>query len=261
MGLPKIEGRIVVGATCNVDVQENGAGGPFTVAFTAGNYFLADLCVHIGAALTASASLAGTYTCSIDDGTDSATGRVTISATGISNFTLAWSTSTSQALRDALGFTGNLTPAAASHQTTAASRHIWLPTAGRAECQLADGDDGAIIKTASVSVSPSGTTRTWVGSSTRYENLLSFKNVKGYRMLTSLETRTNESLQTFWTYSIGLGLPIRYYKERATDGTYNTYVADEEATSKFDPEKFDPTWDGTQSLWNWRARVFKYTGT
>lgn len=257
----KFESRITVGASCNLDVTEiGGGGGPFTVALTAGDYYLTALCTHIAAVLTANGSLAGTYSCSVSDDTDSSTGRVTISATGITSFTLAWSTTTAIVVRTGLGFTGTLTPSAASHTATPASPHIWLPTCGRSDGVMGDGDDGFPMKTASVAVAPSGVTRSWVGASTRYENSIAFDCLKGYRVLTSQEVVANESLQTFWTNSIGLGKPFRWHKDRSVDATYNLWTAMQSGVETFRPERLIANHYGPNALFRWSCPVYKYTG-
>lgn len=262
MPFGKLESRITVGATCNVDVTEiGGGGGPFTVALVAGEYYASDLCAYIAATLTANGSLSGTYSCSLSDDTDSSTGKTTISATGITSFTLAWSTTTAQAVRDALGYTGTLTPSAASHLSTYACRHLWLPTCGRTDGVMGDGDAGFPVKLASVSVAPSGVTRSWVGAATRYEGTVAFDGLRGYRTLTSQEAVVNESLQTFWTYSIGLGKPFRYHKDRSVDGTYNAFVAHEEGVRTFRPERMIANHYGPNACWRWSSPVYRYTGS
>src|SRR3990167_10075953 len=107
---PKLEARIPASVAMTVRVVEVGGGGTVTVtvvpALAAGNYLKSATAylTTIANALTNDATLAGTYTLTVSDGNDSATGKTTLAATGITSFTITWSDTTyGQRLADVLG--------------------------------------------------------------------------------------------------------------------------------------------------------------
>src|SRR3990167_5593249 len=133
MALEKLEALIRFAASHSISVEEftpNVASTPVVVAAASTDYFLrstTNLLTTIGTNLTNDGTLGGTYTLSLDDTSDSATGKVTISATGVTTFNVTW---TSTTLRDYLGFTANLS-GAASYTGTNQARFLWLPNVGR----------------------------------------------------------------------------------------------------------------------------------
>ena len=259
MPFAKLESRYTIPANCQATHAQVGGGtASYTFSLAEGTYYLVDLCAYVQAQLNAQAG-GSTYTVTIDDDADTSTGKITITKTSAGTFTLTWTLSTG--LRDALGFTGTLTPTAAAFTSTNASPHIWLPTCGRTDAALGDGDDGWPVKTAAVNVATSGATYSWVGAATRYENVMAFDSIKGYRAITSQEAVVNESLQTFWTYGPGLGKPFRYYKSRATDGTYNAFCAAQQGVETFRPERVVANHYGPNALFRWSCPVYKYTGS
>ena len=82
MALPKLEGRITFASAQDIAVVDGGGGGTATVA--AGNYYLtsaSDAGFSLLAALkTALEALPGavTYTITLDDTSDTSTGKITI---------------------------------------------------------------------------------------------------------------------------------------------------------------------------------------
>lgn len=259
----KLEGRITVGATANVDVTEiGGGGGPFTVTITAGDYYPATLCSTIGTLLTNNPSLSGTYTCSLSDDTDASTGKVTISATGITSFTLTWATSTSQAIRDALGFTGNLSPTAASHTSANACPYLWLPNVGRTNAMGPEPISSSLrlgvpMMDYRLTRAPTGASKRLV-SNTTYVESLEFHYVSGAKAAKRLESVTNESWETFYTTVLGGGKQIRYYPDRSSDTTYGTVVVENGADAAAQP--MNPQWTN-QAVAHYRVgplRVFEY---
>lgn len=258
MPFSKLESRYTIPPNCQLALTQTGGGTASVpnLSFAEGNYYLIDLLAQVQTQLNAQGG-GSAYTVTVDDNTDSSTGKVTITKSA-GTFTITWSLSSG--LRDALGFTGTLTPAAVTFTGGSASPHIWLPTCGRVTAALGDGDSGWPTKTGTVAISPDGTTRTWVSASTRYEDVIAFDCLRGYRVLQSHEAVVNESLQTFWTYSIGLGKPFRYYKDRSVDGTYVPYVAFEEPMLSFRPERLIENQYGPNAMYRYRCPVAKYTG-
>lgn len=216
-GLPKYEGRITV-PTGGYAVSVTDSGGTASVTLAAGDYYpnsSTALLSTFAAELTANSTLAGTYTCTSDDDTDAATGRITLAASGGGNVSVTWS---STALRDLLGFTGNLS-GATTYTSTGACKYIYLPNVPRAEAMAPDGSAGVAMTDSSVTVSPSGTSKI-LAYSTRYVNRLAFRFLTGRKTWTAAETYANESLESFYLATIAYGIPLRYHYDRATDGTY-----------------------------------------
>lgn len=218
-GLPKYEARITV-PTGGYSVSVTDSGGTATVTLAAGDYYpnsSTALLSTFATALTSNSTLAGTYTCTSDDDTEAATGRVTLSASGGGNVSVTWSSTT---LRDLLGFTGNLS-GATTYTSTGACKYIYLPNVPRAEPMAPDGSAGVAMTDSSVTVSPSGTSKI-LAYNTRYVNRLAFRMLTGRKTWTAAETYANESLESFYLATIAYGIPLRYHYDRATDGTYVT---------------------------------------
>ena len=253
MALPKLEGIVTISSGSSVSVTETGGGGTASVSLTAGDYSLSELCAYLADALTANATLSGTYSCSVADDSDTSSGKVTISASGITSFTLTW---TSTTVRDALGFVGTLEPTAATFTADDASPWIWLPNVGRSDADLADGDEGDPIRQVAVNCAPSGDVYSWASSALRYETVIEFQHVKGYKGIRSLEVVTNESLQTFFETVISKGIPFRYYTDRSNDDTYTEHVAKQGDAERFGLEPEFKGWRGAQSIWSWRCDTY-----
>jgi hypothetical protein len=225
MALPKLETMITVPTGgWSISVTEDPAATS-SVTVAAGDYFLtstAALLTALKTALDANATLAGTYTVTLDDTADSATGKVTISATGVTTFAITWS---STALRDALGFTGN-TSAALTTTGASQSPNVFLPPV---KCMPnmggPDGSRGTPISDTTVTKSPSGTSKS-IHYGFTYEHTIGFAMAIGSKVRTEYEVVTNESFQTFWvTGGMGQGVPFRYYVDRSDDATYRSWVA------------------------------------
>lgn len=253
MALPKLEGIVTISSGSSVSITETGGGGTASVSLTAGDYSLSELCAHLAVVLTSNGTLSGTYSCSVADGSDTSSGKVTISASGITSFTLTWTDST---VRDAFGFTATLAPTAATFTADDASPWIWLPNVGRSDADLADGDEGDPIRQVAVNCAPSGDVYAWASSALRYETVIEFQNVKGYKGLRSLEVVTNESLQTFFETVISKGIPFRYYADRSDDTTYTEHVAKQGDAERFGLEPQIKGWRGAQSLWTYRVDTY-----
>ncbi len=255
----KLESQYTIPASATASVTQSGGGtASFTLNLTAGTYYLADLCAQLQDDLNTQAG-GSTYSVGVSDDTDTSTGKVTITKSSAGTFTLAWTTSTG--LRAALGFDDDLTPTASAFTGANASPHIWLPTCGRTDAALADGDDGWPVRLASVSVSSSGTVRSWVGAAVRHENVLAWESLRGYRTVASQESVVNESLETFWRASINLGLPVRYHKDRSDDATYNEFAGNPEAVATFRPERVIANHYGPNALWRARFGVYATGGS
>lgn len=221
-GLPKLEGVIRVPSVgWSFDIDEPGAGA--TITIPQARYYLTSTSIPLGlapfieAALNA-AGLDGVYAVRVDDDYDGSTGRLVIAATGVAGFSLGW---VSEAVRDALGFTGDLT-GAAQYISPKSSPHIWLPDGRRYPAMTPDGHPGLPLYGSTVVSSPSGVTHAIRGPKRRGDTL-EFGNVRGekiFEQYASLVT-PNSSLEVF----VDTNFPrkIRYHKNRADDATFVTY--------------------------------------
>lgn len=253
MALPKLEGIVTIPSGSSVSVTETGGGGTAAVSLTAGTYSLSELCAHLASVLTSNGTLSGTYSCSVSDDSDTSTGKVTLSVTGITSFTLTWTDTT---VRDALGYTATLTPTATSFLASNASPWIWLPNVGRSDGDLADGDQGDPIRQVAVNCAPDGSVYSWASSALRYETVIEFQNIRGYKALRSFETVTNESLQTFFETVVSKGIRFRYYIDRSDDTSYTEHVAKQGDAERYGLEPAIKGWRGTNSLWHWRCDTY-----
>jgi hypothetical protein len=222
--LAKLEGRLTTGSTAySMTVSENGGGGVAVDVLAADTDYYptstTSFLTTIGTALTASASLAGTYTATISDST-SGTGKVTlaVSGGGVTQFAVTWTNTT---LRDALGFTGNLT-GTTTYDSQSACPYIWLPNQRRTEPMVPEGYKGFPIVDTTITQSPSGhsVATYWA---TRYSNNLAFRFLTGNKVWRASESVTNESLQSFFETCIAPGNPVRYHYDRDVDATYVTW--------------------------------------
>ena len=246
MALPKIEGMMTIPTGgLSFDVTEVPADTA-TITVAAGNYFLTSttaLLTTIQTALTA-AGLGGTYAVSIDDGSDSSTGKVTISATGITSFAITF---TSTTLRDYLGFTGN-TSAALTATGSNASPYIHLPNVKRMPARAPDGTRGVPVTDATTTVAPSGQS-VGIQYGTRYVDAFGFMFLLGSKTWATYDVVTGESLETFWLNTIGCARPFRYHPDRSDDATYSSYRA--LSPSMFPAVPAIQTWTSSaQSLWH-----------
>lgn len=221
MTLPKLEGHITVPTGgWSISVTEDPAATS-SVTVAAGSYWLTSttsLVTALVTALNANGTLSGTYAATVDDTSATATGKVTISVTGVTTFAITW---TSTSLRNALGWTGN-TSAAASVTSQSSSPYIYLPNVVRTNTMAPDGYKGQPVTDGTVTVSPSGTSK-GITYATRYVDNLEFRFLLGSKTWRTWEVVTNESLQSFYETTIGYGCPLRYHKDRSDDTTYVSY--------------------------------------
>jgi hypothetical protein len=220
-GLSKIEGRVTV-PTGGYSMTVTDSGGTKSViVLAAGSYYPnspagTSILATIGTALTADSTLAGTYTLTSDDTTTTATGKTTLTVTGGgANVQVTWD---STVLRDLLGFSASLT-GAATYQSPKSCQYMFLPNVKRANPMVPEGQIGSPMTDGTFTLAPSGKTKT-LTFATRYRDRLEFRFLSGTKTWTCYEVVANESLQSFWLKTIGLGLPLRYYPDRTDDTTY-----------------------------------------
>lgn len=258
MANPKLEGIIEV--TTQWSVYATDTATTTVIVLPAGSYYwnsvgasVSSACEIIATALTANTQLSRTWTCTIDDDADTSTGKMTL---GVTAGTCAFSWAGGSPDPATVTGLASDASAAASHTGASAAQYLWLPDSGRQPGLLApDGDEGANEEDVSQVVAPSGRINTIRIGSGRYVDNLGFR-CAGHKMWKTYETTTNESMQRFWEQVIREGYQFRYHKDRSTDGTYVTWVA--EAAAKYDAPPLAPDWIGATARYNWASRVRKY---
>lgn len=253
--LGKLEALIPITAVQTMRVTEttpDTAAANHTIAIA--DYYLTSTTSLLTAVKTALDAVSGnsTYTVTLDDTNDSSTGKVTISATGIVSFAIEW---TSTTLRDILGFTGDVT-GAATYTGSNQALYLHLPNCGRTDVGHPAGDVGSPIRDGNIVFAPGSSVTYAMSFATRYRSRLAFSHLLGNKAWTSLETVTNEAFQTFWTYSIAKGYPIRWHKDRNDDADYEPWRV--LRVNELGLEAVNPNWVGTNSLWRYSSDVVKY---
>ena len=222
MARGRVEARITIptgGWSVSVTIT---AIGTFAVTIAAGNYFPTDLLTTFKTQLDAATGADGVFTVSSSWG-ETGTGLVTISHT-IQTFTLTW---TSTDLRDVLGFTGTLTPAATSFAGTLHARGVWLPDC---EQDVDRGTDGGVYETdRGVMVSPLGDVSALVYNVRQRHDGFTWAHITHPRAQITYEVTTGESFEQWWRDTHGA---LRSYFESvpqlriyfsADAGTYYTF--------------------------------------
>lgn len=246
----KLEGEIIL---TSATVLGTFAGSVITIP--AGRYFLNSIGSG-GATRTLLLEIknqldtgpGGTWTVTVDDTTDSATGKVTIARS--SNYTATW---TSTTLRDALGFTTNLSTAGTSSFTgTNAAKYLFLPNVGRSGILSPESSTGAIETDHTIAIAPDGTLYALAYSSRTYDSL-EFRLLKGSKTWSTFATITNEALQQFYSDVIARALRVRFYADRSDDTTFRTWRVED--AGHFDPRPVREDWVGANALFDIRWKV------
>lgn len=265
MALPKCEWRFPVstgGWTFTlIDADHGGTGSTRTIA--AGDYFHTTLNGATPAMTTAMKTAlddgtgAVTYTVSVDDNSDSSTGKYTITPSG-GTFTVNW---ISTDLRNVLGFNANIT---ASGGVTGSNhaQFLFLPNVPRSspmspEPMSMSQDMGAVETDQTFVKSPDGTSVALKYNHV-YVDTFIFEKLVGHKTYISTEVVTNESLHKVFLDAICKGYPFRYHPDRANDSLY--FIEKIEDGKDYKPEAFSPGWMGTHSLHMIRYRMGKSTG-
>lgn len=256
----KIEREITVPTGgWDIAVTEVGGGAGGTVTIAAGVYYLStdsgignSFVAATAAALDAHADLDGDYSCSISAG-ENGTGRVTISATGITSFAITW---TDTDWRDALGFgSGPTISGSLSYQSTAASPAVWLATSPIVS-PFGSGDNGWDETDASFSESPAGNVYAVYGQRKR---ACSFRwdAVTLARMRIANESVVNESFQKFFRDSIlaeagftagKVAGPLRIHWDADSATVYLTCKIAGETIRKIQQAQLQDGWTGLWGL-------------
>lgn len=258
----KIEREITV-PTGGWDVavtEVGGGGGPHTVTVAAGVYYLSTdsgigstLPAAFAAALDADANLAGDYACSISAG-EGGSGKVTISATGITSFAITW---TDTDFRDALGFEdGPAITGALTYTSTDSSPAVWI-----ASCSINSpfgaGDNGADEADAAFSESPAGNVFAIYGQRKR-TIWFQWELTSHAKCRIAGESVVNESFQSFWRKCIlaesafaggKVAGPVRVHWDADSTTVYVTCKITGETLRRIQQEMAERGWTG---LWDLR---------
>lgn len=132
-------------------------GGPTAWSVAAGTYYGTELRAAFQAALRA-ARTPSTWLVTCADG-ESGTGLVSIAQGTAGTWSIAW---TSTDLRDALGFTANITSVSSTQTGTIAMKGVWMPDSPID--MLTDDDAGFTYSDLRSSVSPTGAVYNVVGN-------------------------------------------------------------------------------------------------
>jgi hypothetical protein len=178
---------------------------------------------------------------------------VTITGTGnvagdeilsVSSFT--WTTTS---IRDALGFQGTESSGVGNYH--AGSGSLWLPGNTRGPGLVPDGHAGLYESDGTITVSPSGYTKTLSYATTRQRDVVTHGLELARKVWATYATYTNETWETFWQNTVALGKSFRYHPDRTDDATYVTYVADAEGMRSFGAAAAFEGWTtSANSLWN-----------
>lgn len=169
-------------------------GSPFTVTVVAGTYFPTALLAYLQTQLDAASGADGAFTVSAGWG-ESGAGLVTI-AHATQTITITWTSATD--LRDVLGFTGTLTPAALTFTGTLHAKGVWLPTYA---IDAPRGTDPGHTETdRSEMTAPDGSVSSLVYGTAQRTRLAEVKwpIVERRKMLVTGETTVGESFEQWW---------------------------------------------------------------
>jgi hypothetical protein len=228
-------------------------GSPFTVTVAAGTYYPTDLLSTFQTQLNAASGADGVFTVSGSFG-ESGTGLVTIAHT-VETFTITWS---STDLRDALGFTGTLTPAALTFTGTRNAQGVWLP-----DCQLfaerGTNDPGYIQSDRTESVSPRGDVYALKFQHRTVLPMVRWVHVTKPRAKVVSETTVGASFEQWWRYTHNAELsyfavcpPVRLIWDADTSATYHEFRLIGRNTTEM--PRVVEGWDG---LWTVEIRGIK----
>lgn len=233
MALPKLEGIFTVsggsgsgGAWRCVLTETGGGGATGNVDVAAADYYLntaTNFCTALKNALDGIGN--ATYTVSIDDGSETSTGKTTISASGgsVTAFQIVW---TDTAMRDTLGFTGTVS-GALTYTSTNHCKYLWLPNCGRTgdvpEPVTSQAWFGRGTADTTVVRAPSGQTVA-INYNTLHNARLQWLTVQGKKSWKGSEAVTNESFEQFWRDVLRYGKRFRYHPDRSVDTSTNYWT-------------------------------------
>lgn len=227
--IPKLLGRFSITSTSD-QLTVNAAA----ITLTTGDYFMRgytaestdQLVEHLQAQIRAAGGALAAFSVSLSDA-----GFITLS--NGSAFTVTWNSEGSSALRNLLGFTGNLS-SATSHTGSNQVKYCWFPNCGVAETQSHQSVLGASSSDAVVRRAPSGRVITTTYDTYR-EQMFEWRWLEDeyvWPVGVGGTTVTNRDFLQFWTDVIRIGQRFRYFPDRTsnTSTAYYEYVGGEKIT-------------------------------
>jgi hypothetical protein len=256
--LQRFWGKFAITATSKDFVINDGSD--HAIELTVGDYFIDgytgegtdQLCEHITDKIDDHVTGA---TCTISH----TTGIVTLDWNG-NSVSVTW---TDTALRDLLGWTGDL-GAATSHVAPNQAQHIWLPS--RAVSTLPDNLTTwwSIRSTTKITRSKDGTTYSNIGNKL-YDGVFGYETLSESEVISDSST-VHESLREFFEDVLHEGMPVRVFPDR-TVNTSTDYItghmippdasAQEGATIGSWEDWKNRTSDEYQGLWNFTFQMIK----
>lgn len=199
--------------------------GTYNVTVAANTYTPTSFLTALQTSLDAASGSDGAFAVSASFTDRTGTGLVTI-AHATETFSATW---TSTDMRDLLGFSGSLTPAALTFTGTSAMRGAWLP-----DCEIDTtygGEAGHYEHDRSELVSPDGTVYALsYATSRRYLPEIRWALISRARARTAAETTTGQSYETWWRdthgglYSYFAAAPqVTVYDDSTTSNSIGTF--------------------------------------
>lgn len=212
-------GQFTLG-TMEIDLDDN-AGNTPTVYVTAGSYYIDTLCDHIEAQIQAEGGNFASVSCSYS----LSTGHVAMGEGTGKDVDVTWSDTD---LRDALGYTGNITigtggGGSASETATNEARYQWRPNRGVVTYPVARDIVWEPESNTGVYRSRDGTTAS-VAAALLYRAQLQWRWMAGERAYTPATGSVNKDFQQFFTDVIHMGAPIKLFPDTTDDATYVTGI-------------------------------------
>ncbi len=198
--------------------------GTYTVTVPAGTYYPTDLLSTFKTQLDAANGGDGTFTVSGSFG-ESGSGLVTISHT-VETFTITWSNTN---IRDALGFTATLTPAALTFTGTRNAQGVWLP-----DCPMSaargPNDPGYVLSDRTETISPRGDVNALKFQSRTILPPVRWSHVSKASAKVVSEVTVGESFEQWWRYThngelsyFAIAPPVRIIWDADVSATYHEF--------------------------------------
>lgn len=220
----KFHGLITIDAASNNATFKQGANPDRVIAVPLTDYYIRDAVAVSSLVATVQAQLTGFPEFAAFTATVSDAGIVTL--TNGASFTTTWDDTR---LRDILGYTGDLTPAATSFVAPRQHMYGWYPNVA---ASMYDGATGAATLVAGLPSADTTVRRAVDGStySLRFasydDRQFVFRAVDDERVF-AVGTDPNIALSQFYGDVLSRGIRWRFFPDRTVNGTFKTYVADQ----------------------------------
>lgn len=194
----RVEAQMTVPS--GITVTATNAGGTATVTFPVGTYFPSTLVSQLATTLNNTSPLSATWTATLSTGA-SGTGLVTLNGGG--TWSIVWGSATG-ALRDLLGFTGDINNSNTSQTGTNQARGLWIP-----DCPIwmqGDPKRAPRVSDLRTTTSPTGVVYGLVGNFSYRHRQVRWSHVALAKTWEVAATTTNASFEFFFGETqLGLG--------------------------------------------------------